>query len=162
MFYQSLQYTHNLMIFKVEFSIRFRLLVSMKKPGLKELIRIQQIILKAIKQLHVATLFPLFCKLKSLCRGELIDWYKASDIIPCCSSVYHLLLGVMIYLWTINSYFHVFLYYWLHQFVQIIAFVSGFEDIPELQEICLTNKVDSLSFCWKAELKADIATVPSV
>lgn len=64
--------------------------------------------------------------------------------------------------WTINSYFRGFLCCWLCQFDKSIAFMVGFEGIPELQEICLTNKLDFLSCCWKAELKADTATAYGV
>lgn len=68
-----------------------------------------------MKQPYVATLFPVFCKLKSLCRGELIDWYELGDIILHCSSIYHLLLGLIVYLWTTNSCFQGFLHCWLRQ-----------------------------------------------
>lgn len=48
MFYQSLQYINHLIIFKVAFSIRFRFLIG-TKAVLEEVIRIQQVILKAME-----------------------------------------------------------------------------------------------------------------
>lgn len=72
MFYQSSQYISHVIIFRVAFSIRFRFLIG-TKTVLEEVIRIQQVILKAMKQPRVANLSPLFCKLKVLCRtGRLI------------------------------------------------------------------------------------------
>lgn len=87
--------------------------------------------------------------------AEVKDWYEMSAIILCCSSAYHLLLGLMVSPQTINLYFQGFLYCWLHQFAKSIAFVAAFEESPELQEIHLTNKLGFLSRCCKAGLKAE-------
>lgn len=84
-----------------------------------------------MKHSGVTTLFPLFFKLKSLWKETLF-----------CPSVYHLLLGLMVYLSTINPYFQGLLYCWLEQFVRSIELVAGFEEMPEWQEISLTSKMD--------------------
>lgn len=158
MFYLSLQCINNLIIFRIAFSNRFRCIIHTKKC----LRGSNKNPVNYFKGHKVATCWhPIPTILQT--EKSLQWWIDMKGVTSSYAALQFItLLGLMVYLWTIDSYFQGFLYCWLCQFVKSTAFVAGFEDIPELQEICSTNKLDFLSCCWKAELKADMATAHSV